>query len=149
MKQVLTGYFAYYAVQTNGRTLLAFRYRVIDFWRRSLLRRSQKDRTNWERITKLVKDFLPPVKILHPSPLDPFVVKHPPWEPMPKSGPLGSVRGALSNERPYRDLRCAERKFISFLAASGLLALPPPIRLSGTVAAFFLALVSFWKGFNF
>jgi hypothetical protein len=24
--------------------------------------------------------------------------------------PLGSVRGALSNERPYRDLRCAEHR---------------------------------------
>ena len=24
---------------------------------------------------------------------------------MPEWGPLGSVRGALSNERPYRDLR--------------------------------------------
>src|SRR5580692_2896282 len=32
---------------------------------------------------------------------------------VPELGLLGSVRGALSNERPYRDLRCAERKFIS------------------------------------
>jgi hypothetical protein len=93
LKQVLTGYFAYYAVQTNGRTLLAFRYRIIDFWRRSLLRRSQKDRTNWERITKLVKDFLPPVKTLHPSPLDRFVVKHPRWEPSARIGPARICAG--------------------------------------------------------
>ena len=32
---------------------------------------------------------------------------------MPELGSLGSVRGALSNERPYRDLRYAEGKFIS------------------------------------
>ncbi len=25
---------------------------------------------------------------------------------MPESGPYGSVRGALSNERPYRDRNC-------------------------------------------
>jgi cytochrome bd ubiquinol oxidase subunit II len=31
---------------------------------------------------------------------------------VPELGPLGSVRGALSNEWPYRDLRCAERIFI-------------------------------------
>ena len=32
---------------------------------------------------------------------------------MPELGPLGSVRGAPSNGWPYRELRCAERKFIS------------------------------------
>jgi hypothetical protein len=32
---------------------------------------------------------------------------------VPELGLLGSVRGALSNERLYRDLRCAKRKFIS------------------------------------
>jgi len=86
LKQVLTGYFAYYAVQTNGRTLAAFRYRIIDLWRRSLQRRSQKDRTTWERITKLVNDFLPQVRNLHPSPLDRFVVNHPRWEPSARIG---------------------------------------------------------------
>jgi hypothetical protein len=59
LKQVLTGFLAYYAIPTNGQTPSAFRYRIIDLWRRSLHRRSQKDRTNWERITKLVNDYLP------------------------------------------------------------------------------------------
>ena len=86
LNQVLTGYFAYYAVQTNGRTLAAFRYRIIDLWRRSLQRRSQKDHTTWERITKLVNDFLPQVRNLHPSPLDRFVVNHPRWEPSARIG---------------------------------------------------------------
>jgi hypothetical protein len=103
MKQVLAGCFAYYAVHTNGRTLSAFRYRIIDLWRRSLQRCSQKDGTTWERITKLVNNFLPRVQNLHPSPLDRFVVKHPRWEPSVRIGPARSVRGALSNERPYRD----------------------------------------------
>jgi RNA-directed DNA polymerase len=86
LKQVLTGYFAYYAVQTNGRTLSAFRNRIIELWRRSLQRRSQKDRMAWARITKLVNDFLPRVRNLHPSPLDRFVVKHPRWEPSARIG---------------------------------------------------------------
>ena len=30
---------------------------------------------------------------------------------MPEWGPLGSVRGALSNERPYRDLRNVVAKY--------------------------------------
>src|ERR1700722_16447967 len=86
LKQVLTGYFAYYAVQTNGRPLSAFRNRIIELWRRSLQRRSQKDRMAWARITKLVNEFLPRVRNLHPSPLDRFVVKHPRWEPSARIG---------------------------------------------------------------
>ena len=81
MKQVLTGYLAYYAVPTNDRTLSAFRCQIIDLWRRSLQRRSQKDRTTWQRITKLVNDFLPKVRTLHPRPEQRFAVKHPRWEP--------------------------------------------------------------------
>src|SRR4029077_3738321 len=84
----------YYAVPTNGRTLSAFRYRIIDLWRRSLHRRSQKDRTNWERITKLVNDFLPRVRILHPWPLARFAVRHPRWEPSARIGPARICAGS-------------------------------------------------------
>ena len=94
LKQVLTGFLAYYAVPTNGRTLSAFRYRIIDLWRRSLHRRSQKDRTNWERITKLVNDFLPRVRILHPWPLARFAVTHPRWEPSARIGPARICAGS-------------------------------------------------------
>ena len=81
LRQVVTGYFAYHAVPTNIRALNAFRDHVSDLWRRSLQRRSQKDRTTWERITKLVDDFLPKPRILHPWPKSRFAVKHPRWEP--------------------------------------------------------------------
>src|SRR3984893_15157527 len=43
--QVVRGYFAYHAVPTNFRSLAAFRNHVTVLWRRSLLRRSQKDWT--------------------------------------------------------------------------------------------------------
>jgi hypothetical protein len=81
LKQVVTGYFAYHAVPTNSRALDAFRYHVTELWRRSLRRRSQKDRTAWDRMTKLADDYLPKPRILHPWPNARFAVKHPRWEP--------------------------------------------------------------------
>ena len=81
LRQVVTGFFAYHAVPTNSRALQTFRHHVIDLWRRSLRRRSQKDRITWDRISKLADDFLPKPRILHPWPSDRFAVKHPRWEP--------------------------------------------------------------------
>jgi len=66
LRQVIAGHFAYYAVPTNSRALSAFRHYVTDLWRRTLRRRSQKDRLTWERMTKLVADWLPQPLILHP-----------------------------------------------------------------------------------
>jgi hypothetical protein len=37
---------------------------LTDLWRRSLRRRSQKDRTAWDRITKLADDYLPQPRIV-------------------------------------------------------------------------------------
>ena len=81
LAQVVRGYFNYHAVPTNARSLNAFRYHVTDLWRRTLKRRSQKDRTTWGRITRLAKAYLPAVRILHPWPDDRFAVNHPRWEP--------------------------------------------------------------------
>lgn len=68
LRQVANGHFAYYAVPTNGRSLSAFRHRVTDLSRRTLRRRSQKDGFTWERMAKLINDWLPPPRILHPWP---------------------------------------------------------------------------------
>jgi RNA-directed DNA polymerase len=81
LAQVVTGFFNYHAVPTNYRSLCAFRDHVVDLWRRSLRRRSQRDKTKWERIKKLADDWLPKPRILHPWPRDRFAVKHPRWEP--------------------------------------------------------------------
>ena len=77
LSQVVTGHFAYYAVPTNSRALSAFRRCVTDLWRRTLRRRSQRDGFTWERMAKLVNDWLPPPRILHPWPDIRFDVKHP------------------------------------------------------------------------
>ncbi len=79
--QVIRGYFAYHAVPTNSRCLGTFRHYVTDLWRRSLVQRSQRDRTTWNRMAKLAADYLPLPRILHPWPSVRFAVKHPRWEP--------------------------------------------------------------------
>src|ERR1700758_4253802 len=77
LRQVVAGHFAYYAVPTNSRALSAFRHYVTDLWRRTLRRRSEKDGFTWDRMTKLVDDWLPPPRILHPWPDVRFDVRHP------------------------------------------------------------------------
>ena len=79
--QVVSGFFNYHAVPTNHRSLRAFRDHVVNLWRRSLRRRSQRDKTRWDRIKKLADDWLPKPRILHPWPRERFAVKHPRWEP--------------------------------------------------------------------
>jgi RNA-directed DNA polymerase len=81
LAQVVRGYFAYHAVPTNGRSLVAFRGDIKVLWMRALRKRSQKDRTSWLRMARLVADYLPKPKILHPWPADRFLVKHPRWKP--------------------------------------------------------------------
>ena len=79
--QVLRGYYNYHAVPTNVESLWTFRHHVTDLWRRTLRRRSQRDRTTWERMARLEADFLPSARILHPWPDARFAVQHPRWEP--------------------------------------------------------------------
>ena len=77
LAQVVGGWFNYHAVPTNSRALAAFRYHVTDLWRRTLRRRSDKDKTTWARMTRLENDFLPKPTILHPWPNARFAVRHP------------------------------------------------------------------------
>jgi group II intron reverse transcriptase/maturase len=93
LAQVVRGYFAYHAVPTNSQRLAAFRYHVTILWHRTLRRRSQKDWTSWERISRLVATYLPPARILHPWPSVRFAVKHPRWEPGARIAPAGICAG--------------------------------------------------------
>jgi len=74
--QVVNGYFAYHAVPTNGPALSALRYHVTVLWHRQLCRRSQRARLTWDRMAKLVDDFLPKARIRHPWPSERFAVRH-------------------------------------------------------------------------
>jgi len=79
--QVVAGYFNYHAVPTNHRALAAFRDGITRRWRRALARRSQDGALSWVRMLKLVDDWLPKPRILHPWPNQRFAVRHPRWEP--------------------------------------------------------------------
>lgn len=81
LRQVVIGYFNYHAVPTNFRALMAFRDEITRRWRRILHQRSQKDGLTWKRMNKLVDDWLPEPRILHPWPNKRFAVTHPRWEP--------------------------------------------------------------------
>src|SRR4030095_16570130 len=81
LSHVVRGYFNYHAVPTNARALTVIRHHVTDLWRRTLRRRSQKDRITWARMTELADFWLPKPIILHPWPSARFAVTHPRWEP--------------------------------------------------------------------
>lgn len=93
--QVVGGFFGYHAVPTNSSALSAFRYHVMDLWRRALRRRSQKDRCTWAQIARLAVDFLPKPLIRHPWPRDRFAATHPRWEPYALIGPVRFCAGGV------------------------------------------------------
>jgi len=91
--QVVGGFFGYHAVPTNSAALSAFRYYVMDLWRRALRRRSQKDAFTWPRIDRLAAAFLPKPLIRHPWPNARFAATHPRWEPYALIGPVRFCAG--------------------------------------------------------
>ena len=93
LAQVVRGYFAYHAVPTNSQRLNAFRFHVTKLWWRTLRRRSQKDWTTWDRISRLTAAYLPLPRVLHPWPNVRFAVKHPRWEPGARIAPAGICAG--------------------------------------------------------
>jgi len=76
---VVRGWFNYYAVPSNYRSLNQFRIQVTRMWRRMLRRRSQKGRRrwNWERMWRLSAYWLPIARILHPHPNQRLIVRRP------------------------------------------------------------------------
>ena len=69
LRSVLTGHFNYYGVPMNNTALGRFRYEVVWKWYRTIRRRSQKNRTTWERMKRLSERYLPQARVCHPYPL--------------------------------------------------------------------------------
>ena len=101
LAQVVKGWFNYHAVPTNSRALGAFRHHVVDLWRRTLLRRGQRDRTTWGRIDEAGRRWLPTPRILHPWPRAASPSNTRGGSRMREFRTYGSVRGALSNEQAF------------------------------------------------
>ena len=68
LARVLEGHYNYYAVPDNSEALRGFREQVIQHWRTSLSRRSQKGQITWKRTARLADRWLPRPRILHPWP---------------------------------------------------------------------------------
>jgi group II intron reverse transcriptase/maturase len=65
---VVRGHVRYFGVHDNGPAITRFRYAVGWLWKRAVNRRSQNDRTAWERMRRLIDRWLPPARICHPWP---------------------------------------------------------------------------------
>jgi heptosyltransferase-2 len=63
------------------RVAAACHPKIKQLWLCTLRRRSQKDRTTWERIKKIAVDYLSKQQALHPWPEQRFAVTHPRREP--------------------------------------------------------------------
>jgi group II intron reverse transcriptase/maturase len=68
LRSVVGGHIRYYGVPTNSPALVLFRYRIGWLWYRALCRRSQTGRVRWDRMTRLIRRWLPPARICHPYP---------------------------------------------------------------------------------
>ena len=74
---VVRGYFNYHAVPMNFRALGTFRTEIAKRWHRILNRRSQRTNLNWNQMNRLIDDWLPRPRILHPWPHLCFAVRYP------------------------------------------------------------------------
>ena len=77
LRSVVRGYFQYFAVPGNYRTLEGFRRVAGRLWLPALRRRSQKQRTSWRRFYELERRYLPKPRICHPFPNVRFAPRHP------------------------------------------------------------------------
>jgi group II intron reverse transcriptase/maturase len=68
LASIIRGHVNYYGVPLNSQRLHAFRHQVACLWKRALSRRSQKAYVTWERMARIAKRWLPPVRIVHPYP---------------------------------------------------------------------------------
>jgi len=91
LRSVVQGYFNYHAVPGNIDVMQTFRARVAQHWHRTLRRRSQQHRPSWARTSRLVEQWLPRARNLHPWPEERFLRHHPRQEPGAVT-PLAGIR---------------------------------------------------------
>ncbi len=77
LRSVVQGWLNYHAIPGNHARLGTFQLQVRCMWRRSLRRRSQRHRMNWERFARIADRWIPTPCILHEYPNARFYAKHP------------------------------------------------------------------------
>ncbi len=68
LKRVVQGHNNYYAAPENSAALNQFRTEICRTWLKALRRRGQRHPINWQRLTKLIRLFIPNPRIIHPYP---------------------------------------------------------------------------------
>ncbi len=68
LRVVLLGHYRYYGVPGNSNKIEGFLYQVNHLWYKTLQRRSQRHRLNWERMERYISRWLPSPRIYHPYP---------------------------------------------------------------------------------
>ena len=72
IKRHLQGHIAYFGVSGNSRSVRNYVFHVSRLLFKWLNRLSQRSRINWARFNRVLKSWLPPVRVLHnlyPAPL--------------------------------------------------------------------------------
>ena len=76
LKSAVRGYFNYYAVPGNLKSLAVFRDRLLGLWWRTLRRRSQQRPLPWTWMLALGRRWFPQLRVLHPYPAVRFAASH-------------------------------------------------------------------------
>jgi RNA-directed DNA polymerase len=71
---VVRGHCQYFGMPGNWRAIGRFRDEVSRLWHQALSRRSQKGPVRWDRMHRLIQRFIPPARVVHPSPSVMFAV---------------------------------------------------------------------------
>ena len=74
LKRVVTGWFNYFGVPGNRKSLDAFRTEICRAWFRALRRRGQKKRINWVGMQRIIRSWIPSAQSTHPFPNQRFHV---------------------------------------------------------------------------
>ena len=69
LRAVVNGHVHYFGVPMNSGAITRFRQVVVQLWKRSLERRSQRGRITWERMARIAARWIPPARVCHPYPL--------------------------------------------------------------------------------
>jgi len=77
LRKVVLGYYQYHAVPGNSTQLRIFQRRVCWLWRSVLVRRSQRAKVRWARLSPVLTRWIPQPRILHPYPDARFAASHP------------------------------------------------------------------------
>ncbi|MCC7469829.1 MAG: group II intron reverse transcriptase/maturase [Bacteroidetes bacterium] len=69
LASVVRGFTNYYGVPGNSKSITAFRWLIVRYWKKTLNRRSQKGiKLTWEKFSKIAAYYIPVPKICHEYP---------------------------------------------------------------------------------